>query len=86
MNVSPNAQRGERLLADIRSLCAIQRPSASAGEREAAEWVASRLREIGLEAAVEEFRFYPAYWTAWGIHVSLAALAGIASLLSRRLA
>ena len=86
MNVPDDAEQGERLLADIRSLSAIHRPSASAGEREAAEWVASRLRETGFEPAVEEFRFYPAYWTAWGIHVSLAALAGIASLLSRRLA
>ena len=86
MRDSANGEGQERLLADIRSLCAIQRPSASAGEREAAEWVASRLRELGFEAAVEEFRFCPAYWTAWGIHVSSAALAGIASLLSRRLA
>jgi hypothetical protein len=83
MNVSPN---GDQLLADIRSLSSIHRPSASPGEREAAEWVVSRLRGIGLEATVEEFRFYPAYWNAWGIHVGLAALAGIASLMSRRLA
>lgn len=81
-----SAKRRERLLTDIRSLSAIHRPSASAGEQEAAEWVASRLKEMGLEAAVEEFRFYPAYWNAWGIHVGVAALAGIASLFSRRLA
>jgi hypothetical protein len=85
MRNSANGEGQERLLADIRSLCAIQRPSASAGEREAAEWVASRLREMGFEATLEEFRFCPAYWTAWGIHVSSAGLAGIASLLSRRL-
>jgi hypothetical protein len=86
MKRSSDAKQGERLLADIGALSAIHRPSASPGEEEAAEWVASRLREAGLEAAVEEFQFYPAYWNAWGIHVSLAALAGVASLFSRRLA
>jgi hypothetical protein len=86
MRDSANGEGQERLLADICSLCAIHRPSASAGEREAADWVASRLREMGFEAAIEEFCFCPAYWTAWGIHVSAAALAGIGSLLSRRLA
>ncbi|MGQ9571725.1 MAG: M20/M25/M40 family metallo-hydrolase [Dehalococcoidia bacterium] len=86
MMTSPNTERGERLLADIRALSAIYRPSASPGEREAAEWVASRLRGAGLEATIEEFRFYPAYWNAWGIHVGLAAVLGVASLFSRRLA
>ena len=39
-----------------RQLAAISRPSASPGEEQAARWVASRLREIGLKAKVQSYR------------------------------
>ncbi len=86
MYASSDGDRRQRLDADIRGLCQFHRPSASEGERQAAEWMASRLREIGLEPELEEFRFYPDYWTAWGAHAALAALAGVAALRSRRAA
>ena len=83
---SPNSDVRQRLEADIRGLCQFERGSASEGERQAAQWMASRFREIGLEPELEEFRFYPDYWTAWGAHAALAALAGAAALTSKRAA
>ena len=86
MQSSPDTELQARLGADIAGLCRFERASASEGEREAAEWVASRLREMGLEAELEGFDFYPDYWNVWGSHAGLAATAGLAALLSRRLA
>lgn len=86
MYISPDTDLRQRLDADIRGLCQFHRASASEGERQAAEWMASRFREIGLEPEMEEFRFYPDYWTAWGAHAVLAALAGVAALGSQRAA
>jgi hypothetical protein len=86
MYVSPDSDRRQRLDADIRGLCQFERGSASEGERQAAEWMASRFREMGLEPEMEEFRFYPDYWTDWGAHAALAALAGVAALASPRAA
>src|SRR3972149_11253805 len=86
MYVSPDGDLRQRLDADVRGLCQFHRPSASEGERQGAEWMASRFREIGLEPEMEEFRFYPDYWTAWGAHAALAALAGAAALASPRAA
>lgn len=62
-----------RIQSDIEALCRFQRGSASEGERRAAEWVAARFREIGLEPDLEGFCFYPAYWNVWAAHM----LAGI---------
>ena len=86
MYVSPDSDLRRRLDADIRGLCQFERGSASEGERQAAQWMASRFREMGLEPELEEFRFYPDYWTAWGAHAALAALAGVAALTSKRTA
>ena len=83
---SPDTELQERLGADIAGLCRFERPSASEGERQAAKWVASRLRGMDLEPELEEFDFYPDYWNVWGSHAALAAAAGVAALLSRRLA
>jgi hypothetical protein len=43
----------DRLDAWIRELASIERPSASEGERRAADWIAGRLRGAGVEARVE---------------------------------
>jgi hypothetical protein len=66
------------LEAIVRHLAAIERPSASDGEREAAEWIAERLRELGHEAAVEEERAHGGYWWPLGLFSALGALAGAA--------
>lgn len=74
----------EELRADVEHLSAIERPSASPGEREAALWIAAKLRAAGLEARVEEERVHPTYWWPIGL-LNAVALAG-AALPSRRAA
>lgn len=74
-----------QLLADIEGLCRFQRPSASEGEREAAHWVASRFQDAGLEPELEEFSFYPDYWTVWAAHMGLGLAASYIGLGGRRL-
>lgn len=63
------AEPQARIQSDIEALCRFPRGSASEGEREASQWVASRFREMGLEPEVEDFSFYPDYWNVWTAHV-----------------
>jgi hypothetical protein len=65
----------EGLERTVRHLAAIERPSASEGEREAAEWVARALRELGLEATIEEESAHGTYW----IPQALLSAAGVAA-------
>lgn len=65
----------------IAHLAAIDRPSASPGEHEAARWIAAQLSEFGCEARVEEERAHGGYWFPLGVP---NALAGAAGLLARR--
>jgi Peptidase family M28 len=73
-------------------LCAIQRPSASEGERQAAEWLAAQLREAGArDARVEaESEANGTFWWPIGLLTGAAAAAGIVArrggLFSRALA
>jgi hypothetical protein len=67
----------------IEHLTSWERPSASEGERRAAEWIAGELRELGYDAQVEEERAHGGYWWPIGI---FAALGTIAGLLRRRVA
>lgn len=60
----------------IARLAAIERPSASPGERRAAELIASELRELGIDARIEEERVHGTYWWPIGIPTAVAALAG----------
>ena len=76
-----------QLEAAIRHLAAIPRPSASEGEREAAEWLANELRAAGCrDVRVEEERAHGTYWWPLGLLTGLAALGGLAALRGRRLA
>jgi hypothetical protein len=63
----------------------IERPSASDGERQAAEWVVAQLGELGAEARIEAEDAHGTYWWPLGIGAGLGALAGIAALRGRRL-
>src|SRR5256886_16027199 len=75
----------DRLEQAIRHLAAIPRPSASGGEREAAEWLTGQLRDAGCrEARVEEERAHGTYWWPLGLLTGLAALGGPAALRGRR--
>ena len=66
----------------IHELAAFERPSASDGERRAAELIAERLRELGCEADVEQERAHGGYW--WPIGVANALAAGGALVALRR--
>ena len=63
----------------------IHRPSASAGEREAAEWLVARFAELGLEARIEPEPAHGTYWWPLGIGAAAGVAAGIAGLRGRRL-
>jgi hypothetical protein len=63
----------------------IDRPSASEGERRAAEWLVARYTELGAEARIEAEAAHGTYWWPLGIGAALGALAGIAALRGRRI-
>src|SRR3954452_607077 len=65
------------LRSDVEHLTAIERPSASPGERRAAEWIAERLRAAGLDPRVETERATGGFWWPVGLlnAVALAAAA-----------
>jgi hypothetical protein len=68
----------------IETLAAIERPSASAGEREAAELIAEWLRAHGCHVSVEEESVHGGYWWPIGLANVVAGLAGAAALRRRR--
>jgi hypothetical protein len=62
----------------VRDLAALERPSAAAGERRAAEAVAAELRAAGCrEVRLEEERAHGGYWWPLGLLNAGAALAGL---------
>src|SRR4051794_13460757 len=74
----------EGLERTVRHLAAIERPSASEGEREAAEWIAAQLRELGLDAAIEEERAHGTYWIPQALLTASGAVAGALALRGHR--
>jgi len=63
----------------------IERPSASDGERRAAEWVVARFAELGAEARIEAEPAHGTYWWPLGIGAAIGALGAVAALRGRRL-
>ena len=61
----------------VRTLESWERGSASEGERRSAEWIAGRMRELGLQPKVEEEPAHGTYWWPLGIFTGLAAVAGL---------
>jgi len=78
-----SAAQTSELRATVEYLSALQRPSASEGERQAAEWIAARFRDAGLRAHVERERVHGGFWWPIGL-LNAAALLG-ARLKSRLL-
>ncbi|HKZ14913.1 MAG TPA: M28 family peptidase [Solirubrobacterales bacterium] len=72
------------LRARLEELERIYRPSASEGERRAAEWLVGQFRELGAEARIEAEAAHGTYWWPLGIGTALGALGGILSLRGRR--
>ncbi|HEY0317916.1 MAG TPA: M28 family peptidase [Solirubrobacterales bacterium] len=63
----------------------IYRPSASEGERRAAEWLVERFGELGAQARIEAEPAHGGYWWPLGIGAALGALGAVAGLLGKRL-
>lgn len=61
----------------IEHLTTWERPSASDGERRAAEWIAGELQELGHRADIEEEPAHGTYWWPVGIFTALGAFAGV---------
>jgi hypothetical protein len=73
-----------RLRGWLEELERIERPSASEGERRAAEWLVARFAELGAEARIEAEPAHGTYWWPLGIGAALGALGGIAALRGKR--
>src|SRR5947209_2396177 len=67
----------------IRDLAAIERPSASDGERRAAEWIAQALRDVSRRAEVEQEQAHGGYWWPIGLANAIATFAGAVALHRR---
>jgi Peptidase family M28 len=63
----------------------IERPSASEGERRAAEWLVAQFAELGAEARIEAEAAHGTYWWPQGIGAGLGAIGALLSLRGRRL-
>jgi hypothetical protein len=63
----------------------IDRPSASDGERQAAEWLVARFAELGAEARIEAEPAHGTYWWPLGLGAALGVLGAVAGLRGRRL-
>src|SRR2546428_13592202 len=68
----------------VEELSAIRRPSASEGERVAAQWVVERLVELGIGARIEEEGVHGEFWRPLALMCGAGALAGLASRRGRR--
>ncbi len=75
----------DRLRSWLEELEQIHRPSASEGERRAAEWLVARFAELGADARIEAEPAHGTYWWPLGIGAALGALGGVAALRGRRL-
>src|SRR6188508_2424701 len=69
----------------LEELQQIERPSASEGERRAAEWLVTQFAELGAEARIEAEPAHGTYWWPLGIGAALGALGAVLVLRGRRL-
>jgi hypothetical protein len=67
----------------IRELAAMNRPSASDGERRAAESIAARLEALGCRVTIEQERAHGGYWWPIGLVNAVAAAGGVLALRQR---
>jgi hypothetical protein len=70
----------------VEALAPLERGAGSAGEEEAARWLAQRLQQAGCDARVEEEQFRPGF-PEWLVPLGAAGVvAGVAALAGRRAA
>ncbi|HWC48069.1 MAG TPA: M28 family peptidase [Solirubrobacterales bacterium] len=69
----------------LEELEAIERPSASAGERQAAEWLVGQFAELGAEARIEAEDAHGTYWWPLGLGAALGVIGAALALRGRRL-
>jgi hypothetical protein len=72
------------LRARLEELERFYRPSASEGERRAAEWLVGQFGELGAEARIEAEAAHGTYWWPLGIGTALGALGGVLTLRGKR--
>src|SRR3954454_14861480 len=72
--MGPDRQLMERA---VRHLTSFERPSASDGERRAAEWIAGALGDLGAPAVVEEERAHGTYWIPLRVPRALSIAAAL---------
>jgi hypothetical protein len=84
--VAQTAGSDTELRSAVAHLAAIDRLPGSPGEREAAEWIAARLRTTGADVRVEEERVHGGYFAPIGLPAAASALAGLATLRGARAA
>lgn len=63
----------------------IERPSASDGERRAAEWLVTRFAELGAEARIEAEAAHGTFWWPLGLGAMLGTIGALLALRGRRL-
>jgi hypothetical protein len=69
----------------VETLSSIHRPTASQGERRAAEWLLAKLRENGARGEIELERAHGTFWWPLGLAAGAGILAGLATLRGHRL-
>jgi hypothetical protein len=69
----------------VETLSSIHRPTASHGERVAAEWLAARLSELGADdARVESEQVHGTFWWPLGLAAAAGVVAGVGVLRGHR--
>jgi hypothetical protein len=68
----------------VETISSIHRPTASQGERRAAEWLLAKLREHGARGEIELERAHGTFWWPLGLAAGVGFAAGLAALSGRR--